>query len=320
MKLFFCVAISAITGFASSLVMGQGFPQKPVRIMVGSAAGGPIDLVARLTASKLTESFNQQFIVENRLGASGTIAAEFVARSPKDGYILSLGSQSTLCSAPAIYPKIPYDSVTDFAPIGLIAGADFVLVVNPSVPARTVSEFIALAKAKPGTLTFGSAGAGSGTHLSVELFKSMAKVDMLHVPYKGGALAVVDLLSGQLNFMFDTITNSSAHIKSGKLRALGVTSASRSPLLPDVPAIAEAGLPGYEATTWFGLLGPAGTPQDVVSRLSSVLLKKDENLRQRMLTQGLTPMENTPEQFAQLIKADVKKWAEVVRISGARLN
>lgn len=310
--------VAAILG--PSLCHAQAYPQKPVRVLVGSAAGGPIDLVARLTATKLAGVLNQQFLVENRLGAGGTIAAESVARSPKDGYTLSMGSQSTLCSAPALYPKISYDPVTDFAPLGLVAGADFVLVVNPAIPARSVKEFIALARSRPGKLTFGSAGSGSGTHLSAELFKSMANINVVHIPYKGGSQASVDLLGGQLDFMFDTITNSAQQVKAGKLRALGVTRSGRSSLLPEVPTIAEGGVPGYEATTWFGMLGPAGMSADAIGRINEALRKSDDDLRRRMLSQGLEPMESTPEQMTDLIKADLRKWTEVIRNSGIRLE
>ncbi len=309
---------TAIIGYG--VCHAQTYPQKPARIIVGSAAGGPIDLVARLTATKLAGVLNQQFLVENRLGAGGTIAAEYVARSPRDGYTLSMGSQSTLCSAPALYPKIAYDPVNDFTPLGLVAGADFVLVVNPVVPARSVKEFIALAKANPSKLTFGSAGSGSGTHLSAELFKSMANINVVHIPYKGGSQASVDLLSGQLQFMFDTITNSAQQIKAGKLRALGVTRSTRTALLPDVPTIAEGGLPGYEATTWFGLLGPAGLPLEVISRISDALRKPDDELRRKMISQGLEPMESSPDQMTELIKSDLRKWTEVIKKSGIRLE
>ncbi len=320
MKHLFRMTLVFTALFTSAMAVAQSYPQKPVKIIVGSAAGGPIDLVARLTATKLSGLFSQQFLVENRLGAGGTIAAEYVARAPRDGYTLSMGSQSTLCSAPALYPKLAYNPVTDFAPIGLVAGADFVLVVHPSTPASSVRDFIALAKARPGQLSFGSAGSGSGTHLSAELFKSMANLEVTHIPYKGGSQAVVDLLSGQLTFMFDTITNSAPHIKSGKLKALGVTRSSRSALLPDIQTIAEGGVPGYESSTWFGLLGPVGTPREIVIRLNDGLRRSDDELRKRMLSQGLEPMESTPEQFSDLIKVDLQKWTEVIRRSGTRLE
>ncbi|MBI4192547.1 MAG: tripartite tricarboxylate transporter substrate binding protein [Betaproteobacteria bacterium] len=322
MKLVVCSIVVVFSSLFPTVVLGQAYPTRPVRIVVGSAAGGPIDLVARLTAQKLSEVFDQQFVIENRTGAGGTIAGEYVARSAPDGYTLSMGSAATLCIAPALYPKLPYDPVRDFSPISVVAATSFVLVAHPSIPARSVKEFIALAKAKPGQLRFGSAGSGSATHLSAELFRSMAKIDVVHVPYKGGSQAIIDVLSGQIDFMFDTIPNSRQHVKAGKLRALGVTGSQRSPVMRDLPTIAEAGIAGSEATTWFGLLAPAGTPRDSVSRLSAASRKivANEDMKQRMLGQGLEPVGNTPEQFAQLIKLELPKWAKVVRSSGARVE
>jgi tripartite-type tricarboxylate transporter receptor subunit TctC len=312
--------VVAMTGVCPTGALAQTYPAKPVRVVVGSAAGGPIDLVARLTAQKLTETFEQQFVVENRTGAGGTIAADHVARSARDGYTLSMGSAATLCIAPALNPKLPYDPIRDFAPISAVAGTAFVLVVHPSVPVRSVKEFIALAKAKPGALRFGSAGRGSATHLSAELFKSMAKVDAVHIPYKGGSQAIIDVLSGQIEFMFDTIPNSTPRINAGKLRGLGVTGAQRSVLLPELPTIAEAGVAGYEATTWFGLLAPVGTPREVVDRLGAALQKGigTAEMKQRMLAQGLEPIGNSPSEFALLIKRELPKWAQVVEAAGAK--
>ena len=321
-RLAVCLVILALTILMPDFSQGQAFPARPVKIVVGSAAGGPIDLVARLTAQKLSEAFGQQFLIENRLGVGGTIAGEYVARSAHDGYTLYMGSAATLCIAPALYPKLPYDPVADFSPISVIAGTPFVMVVHPSIPASSVKEFIALAKAKPGQLRFGSAGSGSGTHLSVELFRSMAKIDVLHVPYKGGSQAIIDVLSGQIDFMFSTIQSSIPHVKSAKLRALAVTGSERSALMRDLPTIAEAGVAGYEATTWFGLLGPFGLSRDSVNRLSTAARKAvaSEEFRQRMLANGLDPIGNTPEQFAQLIELELPKWANVVRTSKARAD
>jgi tripartite-type tricarboxylate transporter receptor subunit TctC len=321
-KVVFYAIIIGLTGLSADIVLAQAFPAKPVRIVVGSAAGGPIDLVARLTAQELSKIFDQQFVIENRTGAGGTIAGEYVARSARDGYTLSMGSAATLCIAPALYPKLPYDPVRDFSPISVIAATSFVLVVHPSIPVRSVKEFVALARAKPGELRFGSAGSGSATHLSAELFKSMAKIDAIHVPYKGGSQAIVDVLSGQIDFMFDTIPNSMPRIKAGKLRALGVTGSQRSPVAPDLPTIAAAGVPGYEATTWFGLLAPAATPREIVNRLSEAARKVvgAGDLKQRMLSQGIEPVGNTPDEFARLIKLELPKWAKVVQASGAKAD
>ena len=314
--------LAALAAAATAPVLSQAFPSKPVRLVVGSAAGGPIDLVARITAQKLTQVLDQQIVVENRVGAGGTIAGEYVARSPRDGYTLSMGSAATLCIAPALYPKLPYDPIRDFSPISVVGSTSFVFVVHPSIPASSVKQFIALAQARPGQLRFGSGGSGSVTHLSVELFRSMAKIAVLHVPYRGGSLAIIDLLSGQLDFMFDSIPNTQQHVKGGKLRALGVTSAGRSRLIPQVPTIADAGVPGYEATTWFGVLAPAGTPPEVIERLAAALHQAlaSDDLRQRMLGHGFEPMGNTPQQFAQLIKLELPKWAKVVQSSGAKAD
>jgi tripartite-type tricarboxylate transporter receptor subunit TctC len=314
--------VTLIAALLAAPALSQVFSSRPVRIVVGSAAGGPIDLIARITAQKLTQVLEQQVVVENRVGAAGTIAGEHVARSARDGYTLSMGSAATLCIAPALYPKLPYDPVRDFSPVSAIASTSFVFVVHPSIPASSVKQFLALAKARPGELRFGSGGSGSVTHLAVELFKSMAHISVLHVPYRGGALAVIDLLSGQLDFMFDSIPNSQQHVKHGKLRALGVTSAGRSRLMPELPAIAEAGVPGYEATTWFGLLAPAATPAEVTERLAAASREavNSEDVRQRMLGHGFEPMGNTPQQFAQMIKLELPKWAKVVRSSGARAD
>jgi tripartite-type tricarboxylate transporter receptor subunit TctC len=316
-------AISVLwSGLFADGTLAQSTLGKPVRIIVGAAAGGPLDLVARLTAQKLTDLLEQPFVVENRAGAGGTIAGEYVARAARDGQTLYMGSAATLCIAPALYPKLGYDSVRDFSPVSVVAATSFVLVVHTSVPARSVKQFVSLARATPGQLRFGSAGSGSATHLSAELFKSLARIDAIHVPYKGGSQAIVDVLGGQIDFMFDTIPNSMQHLKAGRLRGLGVSGSQRSPLMRELPTIAEAGVAGYEATTWFGVLAPAGTPRETIERLSAAAQKAvaSEELKQRMLSQGLEPVGNTPEQFAQLIKRELPKWAKVVQASGAKVD
>ena len=316
-----CATLSALAMVVPP-VLAQTYPVKPVRLVVGAAAGGPLDLVARITAQKLSQLLDQQFVVENRAGAGGTIAGEYVARAPRDGYTLSMGSAATLCIAPALYPRLSYDPTRDFAPVSVVAAVAFVFVVHPSLPASSVKEFVALARQKPGELRYGSASSGSATHLAVELFRSMAKIDVVHVPYKGGALAIVDVLSGHIEFMFDTIPNSLPHVKAGKVRALGVSSAGRSRLMEAVPTIAEAGVPGYEATTWFGVLAPTGTPAEALERLSAATRQAvaSDDVRQRLLAQGYEPQGGTPQQFAQLIKVELPKWAKVVQSSGARAD
>lgn len=317
-----CLIVATLATLFPTVATGQSFPTKPVRIIVGAAAGGPIDVIARLTAQRLSQAFELQFLIENRLGAGGTIAGEYVAKSARDGYTLHMGSAATLCIAPAIYPKLAYDPIADFSPISVVAGTSFVMVVHPSIPARSVKEFIALAKTRPGQLRYGSAGSGSATHLSVELFKDMANIGVLHVPYKGGSQAIIDVVSGQIDFMFATIGSALPHIQAGKLRALGVTGSGRSTAMRDLPTVAEAGVAGYDVTTWFGLLGPAGMPRDSVNRLATAIRKTvgSEGFKLQLQAQDFDPVGNTPEQFAQLIKVELTKWANVVRVSKARAN
>ncbi len=299
------------------------YPLKTVRIITGSAPGGPLDFSARLAAQNLSEAFGQPVVVEPRTGASGSIANEYVAKSPPDGYTLGAGSMATLCVVPHLYPKIGYDSVRDFAPVTIVSAVGFVIVVHPSVPARNLQELIAIAKAHPGKLTFGTSGAGSVTHLGIEMLKSMAQVSFLHVPYKGAAPALIDLIGGQTDLMYDSVLTSVPHIKSGKIRALAVGSAKRSPLLPDMPTVAESGVPGlrnFEADTWFGIVAPAATPRDIVSRLHATLVKgiRDKEVTQRLLSQGMEPVLVTPEQFAERIGQDLPRWGKLLKTAGIK--
>jgi len=310
---------------AFSLACGahaQDYPAKPIRLLVGSSAGGPIDFSARLAAQKLTDALGQTVVVDNRTGASGTIATDYVAKATPDGYTLLMGSAATLCITPAIYPKIPYNTLTDFAPVSTVAGVSYLLVVNPALPAKSPAEFIALAKARPGELRFGSAGSGSVTHLGVELFRSMARIQVLHVPYKGAAVAMIDLIGGQLDFMFDSLLTSIPHVKAGRLRALAQTGLKRSSLLPELPTVAETVLPGFEVGTWFGLVAPARTPRAIVAKLNAALVKglHDPATRERLTAQGLDTIGNSPEEFAQLIRSELPKWARVVKLAGAKLD
>jgi tripartite-type tricarboxylate transporter receptor subunit TctC len=295
---------------------------KPVRLIVGTAPGGPIDFSARLAAQKLTEALGQSVVVENRTGAGGTIGTEYVAKAAPDGYTLLMASAATLCITPNLYPKIPYDTLKDFAPVSTVAAVSYLLVVHPSIPANTVQEFIALAKAEPGRLRFGSAGSGSVTHLGVELFKSMAGVDLLHVPYKGAGPAMIDLLGGQLDFMIDSLLTSTPLVKAGKLRALAQTSMRRSVVWPDLSTIAETVLPGYEVSTWFGLVAPAATPREIILKLNGAIVRGlgHSEVRERLLIQGLEPVGNSPEEFGRLIRDELPKWAKIVRVSGAKVD
>ncbi|MGT2455551.1 tripartite tricarboxylate transporter substrate binding protein [Cupriavidus basilensis] len=292
------------------------YPDKPIRLVVPYTPGGVTDLLARAVAKALSERVQQSVIVDNRAGAGGNIGAEVVAKSPADGYTLLMGSAATQAINASLYKRLPYDHIKDFAPITLVAEVPNILVVNPSIPARNVSELIAYGKANPDKLSFGSSGTGGTIHLSGELFKSMAGVKMLHVPYKGSAPAVSDLLAGQINLMFDSSV--APYVKSGKLRALAVTSAKRSPVLPDVPTMAEAGLPGYEATAWFGILAPAGTPPSIVDKLNKnlVAILRDAEMRKWMQSQGADAIGDTPSEFAAYIKTETAKWARVVKEAG----
>ena len=308
---------------ASAQDRAASYPAKTVRIITGSAPGGPLDFSARLAAQKLSEALGQPVVVEPRTGASGTIASEFVAKSAPDGYTLGAGSMATLCVVPHLYPKIGYDSIRDFAPITIVSAVGFVVITHPSVPARNLKELIALGKANPGKLSFGTSGAGSVTHLGIEMLKHMAQVNFLHVPYKGAAPALVDLLGGQTDLMYDSILTSVPHIKSGRVRAIAVGSSKRSPQLPDVPTVAESGLPdlrSFEADTWFGIVAPAATPREIVARLHATLVKtiSDKDVTQRLRSQGMEPVLITPEQFAERIKQDLPRWGKLLKASGIK--
>ena len=315
--------LAALIAPALAQDRAASYPVKTIRIVTGSAPGGPLDYSARLAAQKLSEAFGQPVVVEPRTGASGTIANEFVAKAAPDGYTLGLGSMATLCVVPHLYPKIGYDSLKDFAPITIVSAVGFVVVVHPSVPARNLTELIALGKASPGKLSFGTSGAGSVTHLGIEMLKSMANVNFLHIPYKGAAPALIDLIGGQTDLMYDSVLTSVPHIKSGKIRALAVGSAKRSPLLPDMPTVAESGLPalsGFEADTWFGIVAPAATPREIVSRLHVTLVKtiRDKDVTQRLLSQGMEPVLVTPEQFAERIRHDLPRWGKLLKTAGIK--
>ena len=315
-----CAAMLLATG--AHPAAAQQYPSKPIRMIVGSSPGGPIDYSARLAAQKLTEALGQSVVVDNRTGASGTIGTEYVAKAVPDGYTILMGSAATLCITPHLYPKIPYDTLNDFAPITTVTAVAYILVVHPSLPAKSVEEFIALAKAKPGQFRYGSAGSGSVTHLAVELFRSLAGIEVIHVPYKGAGPAMIDLIGGQLDFMFDSLLTSPPLMKVGKLRGLAQTGLKRSTLLPDVPTVAETVFPGFEITTWFGLVAPAKTPPEIVAKLNAVLVKSlhSPEMKARLLAQGMDAVGNSPAEFARLLRTELPKWGKVVKISGAKLE
>ena len=312
---------AALLAALATSAFAQGYPTKPAKVIVPYPPGGPTDIVARVVSQKLSEQMGQQFIVENRPGAGGNIGAEAVAKSPADGYTLLVATTAHAIN-PALFKSLGYNLVKDFAPVSQLTSGPLVIVANPSLPAKNVKELIALAKAKPGTLNYASSGNGQSTHLSAELFGTMAGVKMNHIPYKGSAPALTDVMGGQASLMFDTMLSAMPQVKNVKLKAIAVTSAARSPAAPDVPTVAESGLPGYEAIAWNGLLAPAGTPAEVVNKLNAELKKALDapDVKDRFSAQGFGAAWNTREAFAKFIQAELDKWAKVVKVSGATLD
>jgi tripartite-type tricarboxylate transporter receptor subunit TctC len=300
----------------------QSYPSKPVRIIVPYPPGGALDVTARSIANELTRLLEQTVVVENRAGAGGNVGADAVAKAAPDGYTLLATTSAIHAINPALYSSMPFDPNRDLAPVVSLVTLNNVLVVNPSVPAKSVPELIALAKNQPGQMTFASSGSGTTVHLSGEMFKMMTGTDMLHVPYKGSAPAVTDLIAGQVNMMFENIPAAMPHIRSGKLRALGVTGGKRSPLLPDVPTIAESGLSGYESSVIYGLVAPAATPKDIVGRLNAAAIKgaNSREFRERLEALGYEITTGTPEQMAEMLRTEIARWAPVVKASGARVD
>jgi tripartite-type tricarboxylate transporter receptor subunit TctC len=292
----------------------QTYPAKPIKIVVAYPAGGPNDLSARTVGQRLSEALGQPVIVENRAGAAGNIGSQYVATSPPDGYTL-LNGASALTIAPALSKSLQYDVAKDFAPISMTAGSSFVLAAHPSVPVTSIKTLIALAKAHPGQLNYASSGVGAPPHLAGELLKSMAKIDILHVPYKGVGQSISDLVGGQIDMMFTSPPNAVPHIKAGRLKALAVSMKKRSPLLPEVPTIDESGLKGFEIGTWFGMLAPAGTPAEIVNKLNGAIVKitGTADFRERMSGQGMDPMASTPAEFSAYIKSELAKFAKIVQ-------
>ena len=315
------MVVSLSAGLWSTAVHAQAFPARPVKLIVPFAPGGPTDIMGRVLSQQLSGTLGEQVIVDNRAGAGGTIGAEAAARSPADGYTLLLATASTLAMAPPLYPHLSY-SAADFVPVGLFADAPFMVVVNSSVPANTLKEFIALAKARPGALSYGSAGVGNILHVSGELFKSMAGVDILHVPYKGGAPARADLVAGRIDAMFEMYATFRADIPSGKVKVLAVASSKHHPLLADIPTAAEAGLPGYEASAWFGLVAPKGSPSEAVNRLNADMQKalKSKDVLDLLAKLAFAPRGGSPEDFGRLINGEVAKWARVIKEAGIKVD
>jgi tripartite-type tricarboxylate transporter receptor subunit TctC len=315
-------AIPAVCAQPASTSSGQAYPAKPIRLIVPFPVGGGVDGVARIAFARVSDAMGQQFVIDNRSGSGGIIAAETAARAAPDGYTLFFGTTATQAITPHYYKKLTYDPLKDFAPINLIAGAGYILVVHPSVPAHSVKELIALARAKPGALNYSSSGNGSVLHLTTELFRSMAGISIVHVPYKGAAPALTDLLSGQIQLTFNPASVMLPHIRANRVRALGVTSAKRTPLAPELPTIAEAGVSGYEASGWYAVLAPAGTPAPVIARLNKELqgALADRDVRERFAATGVEPIGMPPEPFAAYMREEYVKWGKVVRTAGVKVE
>ena len=315
-----------LSGMALMLACGagwaQGYPAKTVRVIVPYPPGGGTDTIARPLAQKLTESFGQQVIIDNRGGAGGNVGMELAARAAPDGYTLVIGLTAQLAVNPALYRKLPYDPVKDYEPITLIGAGAYLLVVHPSLPVKDVKELVALAKARPGQITYASSGNGSGGHLCMELFKTMTGTNFVHVPYKGGGPALVDVLAGQVQVLFTPPVSATQHVQSGRLRALAVSTVRRSAGMPDLPTIAESGVPGYDSGVWYGVLAPAGTPREIVMRVNGDVVKalQQPDFRTMLIANSIDPIGSSPEVLAQFIRIEMAKWAKVVRDADVRVD
>ena len=313
-------AVISLLALGIAPAFAQTYPTRPVRLMFAQAPGSASDFISRVVGNALSEGLGQPVVIEARPGAGGVLGTEMAARSAPDGYTLVMGNNSSHGSNPAVYPKLPYDAVKDFAPISFVASVPYVLVVDPSLPASSVAELIALAKSRPGKLNYASAGNGSTHHFCGELLKSMSGIDMVHVPYKGSPPAIAGLLGGEVSLMFANVTDIGSQIRSGKVKALAVTTPKRAGLLPDVPTLSEAGLPGFEITSWFGLLVPAGTPAPIIARLNAeaarVLARAD--VRTTLAAQGLEVASSSPEQFGAHIRSEISKFSRIAKAAGIR--
>jgi tripartite-type tricarboxylate transporter receptor subunit TctC len=321
------ILIRAVMVVALALAAGNAgaadtYPSRPIRIVAPSTPGDAPDVIARLIAERLAAALGTQVIVENHPGAGGVVGSDIVAKAPADGYTLIIGNAGSHGINAAVYSKLPYDIQRDFAPVSQIAIAPNIMVINPELPVRNVKEFIAYAKARPGALNYASGGNGSSAHMSMELFKSMAGVDLLHVPYKGSSPALTDVITGQDAVMIVNMPPAVPFVKAGKLRALAVTTKNRSPLLPDVPTVAESGLPGFETVAWFGILAPAATPKDIVNRLSEEIAKiaRSPAMRERLTALGAEAVGSTPEEFAAVISRDIAKWTPLAKSVGIKVD
>ena len=317
-----CTVAAAVWLVSLGTGQAQTYPAKPIRLIVPLAAGGGNDTIARMIGQKISGPLGQQVVIDNRPGAGGLIGADIAAKSPPDGYTLLLGGVAVMAIIPNVQKKVPYDPVRDFQPVSLIASAPLLVVVHPSLPARSIKQLVALAQAKPGALNYASNGIGSSTHLATEMFKLMTGTNMAHVPYKGLSLAMTDLLSGQVQLMFSSAVAMLPHVKSGKLRAIAMTGAKRSSAIPDVPTVAEAGVRDYEAGSWYGIVAPAGTPRPIIDRLNKeiVAATKSQEVQDRLLSEAVIPVGSSPDEFGGHIKKELARAARVVRESGARFD
>ncbi len=318
---FFKSLVALVAGLAATHAWGQAYPSKPVHIIVPFASGGPADIYARFVGQKLQESLGQSFVIEDRPGGGSLIGTDAVAKSPADGYTLLMMSNTHTVNESLIAKK-PFELLRDFAPVAPVNYSDLVLVVHPSVPANSLKELIALAKSKPGALNYASSGPGTPYHMAGELFKAMAGADIVHVAYKGSSGARTDILGGQVQMMFDAITTMAPNVRAGKLKAFGTTGKSRSPVLPDVPTVSEAGVPGYEAVIWLGIMAPAATPKPILEKLNAEIRKVVANaeVKDAWAKQGAAPMSMSTDEFGQYMREDVAKWAKIVKLSGAKVD
>lgn len=320
MKTLPAIASCLLALFAATHAISQTYPVRPVRIVVTFPPGGPTDFVGRAMAQKLSEAFKQQFIVDNRAGAAGVIGTDVVAKSAPDGHTLLLGTSGGLSVNPALRPRLPYDAFADLAPISLLVVNPQILVVHPSMPVASVRDLIRLSRSRPGQIDYASVGVGSPNHLGMELLKSLAKIDLVHIPYKGTAPAITDLVSGRVSLMFNSMPSVLPQVQARKLRGIAVGSAQRSPAAPDIPTVAESGVPGFEYVTWYGLYAPAATPKDIVARLNAEVVRilADPEVARRFAAQGAEPRSTTPEELARFQREEYERWKRVIRSAGIK--
>lgn len=315
------VLVVSILGLIGNAISAQSYPSKPIRFIVPFSVGGGANIIARIVAQKMSDDFGQQLVVDNRGGSGGIIGTKLAVNADPDGYTIALGLPATITVAPSLF-KLPYDPIKDLVPVGMIGTSAYILSVHPSLPVHSVRDLIKLAKARPGEINYASSAVGAGNHLAAELFKTMTKTNMVHIPYKGGGAALVAVLSGEVQVIFGSKLTVIRQIRAGKIRGLGVTSASRAPEMPDLPTIAESGVPGYEVDVWFGIFAPKGTPRGIISILNKEIVKimNDGDIKTKLANRGFEVRTSTPTGFRKMIQSEAVKWAKVVKESGAKVN